>query len=189
MQINLVEVAARVKGLREMLDINTEQMAQMLEMSELDYLKKESGTEDFSVTFLSKCAAVFHVDVIELLTGVEPKLSLYSVVRKGKGLPFERRSGFSYQHLAALFKDKKMDPFLVTAPYKEEDQNKPIELSRHKGQELDYILEGQLKIQIDDKVEILEAGDSVYYNSSTGHGMIATGGKDCTFLAILYNQD
>ena len=118
-------------------------------------------------------------------SGDNPKLKRYCVVRKGTGLPVKRREGFEYQHLAYLFKDKKIEPFLVIAPYSEEEQEKPISLSVHEGQEYDYILSGSLKTVIDGKIKVLNAGDSIIYDSSAPHGMIATNGAKCEFLAIL----
>ncbi|MDE7279686.1 MAG: cupin domain-containing protein [Oscillospiraceae bacterium] len=91
----------------------------------------------------------------------------------------------TYQHLAYLFKDKKIEPFLVIAPYSEEEQDKPISLSVHEGQEYDYILSGSLKVVIDGKVKVFTKGDSIIYDSGAPHGMIATGGEKCEFLAIL----
>lgn len=126
--------------------------------------------------------------MIELLTGDNPRLSFYSIVRKGEGLPMKRRTGFSYSHLGYRFKDKYCEPFLVTAPYSDEDQDKPITLSTHEGQEFDYIISGSLKVAFEDHLEILNAGDAVLYNSAHGHGMIATGGEDCVFLAIILKK-
>lgn len=188
MEIDIADVKKRVKGLRELMEISVSEMAAKLGMDEEEYIVRESGEKDFSVTFLSKCANIFGIDIIELLTGETPKLSLYTVVRSGHGLPLERRSGFKYQHLAPVFKDNKIEPFLVVAPYKEDDQTKPIELSSHKGQEMDFILRGKLKVAISDKTEILSAGDTIYYNSATPHGMIATDGAECEFLALLYSE-
>ena len=47
------------------------------------------------------------------------------------------------------------------------------------------VLKGSLKVQVGSNTEILHEGDSIYYNSSTPHGMIAVDGKDCTFLAVV----
>ena len=74
--------------------------------------------------------------MIEILTGENPHLLFYSVVRKGEGLPIKRRSGFDYYHLAPYLKGKFCEPFLVTAPYKAEEQEKPIELSTTRGRSL-----------------------------------------------------
>ena len=138
-----------------------------------EYNNHEAGNVDFSVTFLSKCASIFEVDLIELLTGEGPKLSYISVVRKGKGLPFKRFEGFSYYHLAPTFMDNMMDPFLVVLPYDEQKQGKPVETTTHKGQEMDYILKGKMRFVINNHTETLNEGDTIYYDSSNPHGMVA----------------
>lgn len=185
MDYNIKEVSSRLKSTREYLDINPEFMAQKTDTSVEEYLSYENGEKDFSLSFLNAAAEGLGIEMIELLTGVEPKLNTYTVVKKGHGLPIERRIGFTYQHMAYLFKNKEIEPLIVDAPYSEEEQNKPIHLSVHDGQEMDFIISGKLKFVINDHEEILEAGDCVYYNSKNPHGMIAYGGEDCQFLAIL----
>jgi quercetin dioxygenase-like cupin family protein len=123
--------------------------------------------------------------VIELLTGMAPQLSGYELTRGGEGLVIKRRAGFEYLHKAAFFKNKLAEPFVVTAPYIAEEQDKPVHLSYHEGQELDFVISGTLRFAYEDHVEDLVAGDLVYYNSNRGHGMIATGGEPCVFLAIV----
>ena len=76
----------------------------------------------------------------------------------------------------------------MTAPYFEEEQDQPIPLSTHSGQEFDLIISGQLKTRMEDHVEILKPGDAIYYDSGRGHGMIAAGGEPCTFLAIVMRR-
>ena len=158
-------------------------------ITEAEYQEYEAGNKDFSFTFLYNCAQKFGVDIIELLTGETPRLSFYSIVRKGEGLNIERRKGFTYQHMAYRFQDKTAEPFLVTAPYFAEEQDQPIHLSRHPGQEFDYIIKGQLKVQMEGHTEYLHEGDAIYYDSGHGHGMIATGGEECVFLAIVMKDE
>jgi mannose-6-phosphate isomerase-like protein (cupin superfamily) len=50
---------------------------------------------------------------------------------------------------------------------------------------MNFIIKGSLKIWIEDHMEILNEGDTIYYDSNYGHGMIATGGEDCVFLAVV----
>jgi hypothetical protein len=110
---------------------------------------------------LLKSSERFGIDIAELLTGETPKLSFYTIVRRGKGLPIERRKGFEYRHLAHLMKNRMTEPFLVTAPYVEAEQNKPIEYSQHEGQEFDIVLEGILKVDLEGYTEVLNEGDSI----------------------------
>jgi mannose-6-phosphate isomerase-like protein (cupin superfamily) len=185
METHIMEISERIKGMREMLEISVAEMAKVTETSIDEYLEAENGNADFSFTFLMKCAQKFKMDIVELLTGSNPTLSFYTVVRKGEGLPIERRKGFDYKHLAYRLKDKMVEPFLVTVPYNQEEQNKPLHYSTHAGQEFDYILKGSLKVDLDGHVEILNAGDSVLYDAGHPHGMSAINGGNCKFLAVV----
>lgn len=185
MENQVAEIAARIRGLRILLDLTPEEMARTADVSLEEYNACESGQSDFSFTFLLKCAQRFGVDISELVVGEAPKLSFYTVVRQGQGVPIRRRAGFTYQHLGAFLKGRQAEPFVVTAPWSAQAENGPIPLSTHAGQEFDYVLSGSLKVALESHTELLHAGDSVFYNSAHGHGMVAAGGQDCTFLAIV----
>ncbi len=188
METQIKEIAERVRGLREMLNITEEEMAQVTGVEVADYKAYENGENDFPFTFLLKCAERFGIDIVEIMTGENPRLSFYTITRRGTGLPIERRKGLEYQHLAPLIKNKLAEPFLVKAPYSEEEQTKPIKYSTHEGQELDYILKGSLRVDLEGHIETLVEGDSLYYDSGYRHGMIATGGSECEFLAIVIKK-
>lgn len=185
MEPRIIEVANRVRSLREDMGLSLEEMADVAGVSPAEYVAAESGEQDLSFTFLFRCAEKFGVDMIELLTGESPHLEGYSVVRAGQGLSIKRRAGFEYLHLAPNFSHKLAEPFMVTAPYLEVEQELPIHLSYHDGQELDHIVSGHLRFAYEDHVEDLGPGDTVYYDSGRGHGMIAIDGQPCTFLAIV----
>lgn len=185
MEMIIAEIAQRIRALRDIMDFSVQEMAQATGCAPEAYTQAENGETDFSFTFLYLCAEKFGVDMVELITGDNPHLSGYSIVRGGEGLPIKRRSNFNYYHLGYRFKDKLCEPFLVTAPFEQAAQDAPIPLSTHEGQEFDYVLSGSLQFAFEDRVETLRAGDSVLYDSGRGHGMIATDGADCSFLAIV----
>jgi len=188
MNFEISQIAERIKGLRQILEISIEEMAEATDVSMEEYIQHEEGVEDYSFTFLYKCAEKFGVDITEIITGENPKLSFYEIVRKDEGMPIERRKGFKYQHLAYLFKHKIAEPFKVLAKYEGEIEDDDIKLNTHKGQEMDYILRGSLKVKFDNHIEVLHTGDTVYYDSGHSHGMVATGGEDCEFLAIVMKE-
>ena len=166
-----------------------QEMADATGRSVAEYAAQESGEQDLSFTFLYKCAKKLGVDVIELLTGETPHLKGYSLVRAGDGLSIKRRAGFEYLHKAPHLGNKLAEPFVVTAPYLEDEQDKPIHLSYHKGMELDFIISGHLRFAYENHVEELGPGDTLMYDSGRGHGMIAIGGEPCVFLAIVMRPE
>jgi len=182
-------IAERLKWARINSEITPAKMAEVCGVDEEKYLLLEEGNDDFSFTFLYKCAIALEMDISELVSGVNPKLSFFNITRAGEGMPIKRREGFNYRHVAPLLKHRASEPFIVTAKYDAEAQNKPIPLSTHKGQEFDMVLKGSLTIQLDDHIVTLNEGDTVYYDSAHRHGMIAAGGADCTFLAIVFKAE
>lgn len=188
MEDRIIEIAERIKGLREDLGISIGEMAKIVEMAEEEYKDCESGKQDFSFTFLYKAAARLGVDISELITGNSPTLSVYTHIKKGNGLRIERRKGLKYQSLAYLFKHRNAEPFIVEAVYDEAADKGDIVQRGHEGQEFDYIVSGSLRVKIDDHEFVMAEGDSVYYDASHRHGMVATKGETCVFLAVIMNE-
>lgn len=185
MKPQITEVARRIRSLRDDMSFSKEEMAEAIGISVEEYTAAEDTPSDYSFTFLYRAAEKLGVDMIDLLTGENPHLSGYSLMRAGDGLSIKRREGFEYLHLAPNFKNKLAEPFMVTAPYVESEQDAPIRLSKHTGQELNFIVSGRLRFGFEDHLEELNPGDTLLYDSSRPHGMIAIGGEPCVFLAIV----
>jgi len=185
----LSQVAERIKELRDIMGWSVSEMAEKTDVSEEKYIAYESGNIDIPFSFLHKCALEFGVELTELLEGSSARLSSYTVTRKGKGQGTAKEDGINIANLAPKFKDKLAEPYWVKYEYSASQQNKPIKLTTHSGQEFDLVLSGRLKVQIGEHTEILDEGDSIYYNSSTPHGMIAVDGKDCIFCAVVMSGE
>ncbi len=185
MNNELKEVAFRIKEMREIAGFSQEEMAAKVDISAEDYCAYEQGAADFPFSFIHKCAKVFGIGKTDLLEGRSSNLSSYTVTRKGQGKITSKEDGIEINHLALLFRNKLAEPYLAKYEYKEELQNSPISTTTHSGQEFDYVLSGKLKVRVGNHTEILEEGDSIYYKSSTPHGMIAVDGEDCTFIAVV----
>lgn len=177
------QIAERLAGLRDALEVTPEEMAKVCHLSTEEYLTLESGTVDISVSVLHQIAQAYGVELTTLMFGDEPKMSTYFITRRGKGVAVERTKAYKYQSLAAGFAGRKADPFLVTVHPKPEEE--PIYLNSHPGQEYNMVLSGRLLLQINGKDLILEKGDSIYFNSELPHGMKALDGERVIFLAII----
>ena len=189
MEPSIREIGQRIQTLREILEISREEMASITGVTVEKYTAMEEGQKDIGISFAYKCAVRFGVDVSDLLEGKSPTLTGLSVVRSGKGIKIARRTGFDYISLAPLFKNKKAEPFLVRAEYSEAEQHEPVHTMSHAGQEIDIIRRGQMKLVVGDNVEIIGEGDVAFFDSSIPHGMIAVGGEDCEFYAIVIGGD
>ena len=185
----LMEVALRIREMREIVGFSTAEMAARTGVSEQQYLDYERGAVDLPFTFLHKCSLAFGVELIQLLEGHSAKLSNYTVTRRGMGLVTASEDGIMIQNMAAMFRQKIATPYYVTYQYAEDLQDQPIHTTTHGGQEFDLVLQGAMKVRVGDHTEILREGDSIYYDSSTPHGMIAIDGHDCVFLAMIMAAD
>ena len=182
--MNIEEVCKRIQALREDQHLTMQEMADATGRSVAEYAAQESGAQDLSFTFLAKCAEKLGVDVVEILTGEDPHLNSMTYTYAHEGLSIQRHAGFEYLHKAPHLKNRLAEPFLVTQPYVEEEQNTPIHLSYHKGQEIDYIISGRMRFSYEGKTTDLGPGDLLMYDSGKGHGMIAIDGEPVTFIAI-----
>ena len=181
----IMDVAQRIWELREVSGYSSEEMAEKLGISAEAYNRYESGAEDLPFSFIHNCALLFGVELSDLLEGESAHLTTYSVVRRGKGRVTSQEQDIVVRDLAPRFRNKSAEPYWVTYSYSAEQQDKPIQQVSHSGHEFDIIYSGQLKVRIGEHTEVLSEGDSIYYNSSTPHGMIAVGGQDCVFCAIV----
>ncbi len=181
----LTEIGRRIREMREISGFSEAQMAEKAEVSLKEYLQYEAGQLDFPFTFIYKCSLAFGIGITDLLEGRSAHLSSYTVTRKGQGQETAREDGIEIRNLAPMFTKKISEPYWVHYEYSPALQDKPIHLTRHSGQEFDFIISGRLKVQVGDNIEYLSEGDSIYYNSSTPHGMIAVEGRDCYFIAVV----
>ena len=171
MNEQIQQIAERLAGLRDALEITPEEMAKVCNLTTEQYLLLESGTVDISVSVLHQISQAYGVELTTLMFGDEPKMSTYFITRNGKGVAVEG------------FVGRKADPFLVTVHPKPEDE--PMYLNSHPGQEYNMVLKGRLLLQINNKDLILEEGDSIYFNSELPHGMKALDGEKVSFLAVI----
>ena len=185
----LAEVAQRIEELREIYGFSNADMAEKAEVTLEEYMSFVKGEEDLPFSFIHKCALAFDVEITDLLEGQSAKLTTYNVTRRGKGQTTANEEGILIQNLAPMFKNKLANPYWVKYEYRSELQSKPIEVTTHSGQEFDLVIKGSLKVQVGDHTEILHEGDSIFYKSSTPHGMIAVNGEDCLFLAMVMAED
>ncbi len=189
MNSQLLDIALRIREMREIVGFSTGEMAMKTGVSESEYLQYEIGQVDLPFTFLHKCAKVFGVELTDLLEGHSAKLSSYNVTRRAQGPVTASEDGITIQSMAAMFRQKLATPYWVTYEYSEELQHQPIHTTTHAGQEFDLVIKGTLRVRVGDHVEVLHEGDSIFYNSSTPHGMIAIDGAPCVFLAMIMSSD
>lgn len=183
MSVKNIEIAQRIKEIRELSGYSLVDLAKEIEMTPEDYSGYETGIKDIPVSLLYDICNVLKISMTELLTGEKAKLHDYSVVRKDNGLDVERSVSYKYQNLAYSFYGRKVEPLMVTVDPTPE--NEPWHLNEHNGQEYHYCVEGRMLVRIGAHEVIINEGDSLYFNSSLPHGMKALDNKPSKLLVIV----
>ncbi len=183
MQEKIEQVAARIRDLRTIRGVEADALARELRLSPEEYRQFESGASDIPVSVLYQLAQRLGVELADLLTGEEPRLHTYTVTRSGRGISVDRRREYQYQSLAHNFAHKKAEPFLVTVLPRPDEE--PVHFNSHPGQEFNYVLEGTLRVVLDKREVVLQAGDSLFFDSGVPHGMRALESRPARFLAII----
>ncbi len=185
MNIEIKQIAERLNGLRDALELSEAECASACNISIDQYKAYERGETDIPVSFLYRFASVYGLELTTLLTGDTPRMHGYSLTRKGTGTLVERRKEYKYQALNESFINKKAQPFIVSVPANPDDE-KTTPGYRHDGQEFNLLLEGRMLVVINGKELVLEEGDSLWFDSGLPHGMKALDGKEAKFLAMIF---
>ncbi|WP_458403189.1 helix-turn-helix domain-containing protein [Methanobrevibacter sp.] len=176
------DIGNRIRDLRELSDITIKEIADELDIKQETYIQYENGEVDIPASFLYELANIFQVDLGLLLTGEETRMSIFDVTRASNGVSIDRRKEYTYENLCNRFIHKKAETFIVVV---DPEKNPIPSLNSHPGQEFNYILEGTVKIYIYNNEIILNEGDSIFFDSTQKHAMVALNDKPAKFLAVI----
>ena len=99
----IAAIAERIKDMREIAGFSVQEMAEKTGTTVDQYVKYESGNEDFPFYFLHKCSIIFGIDTTAILEGNTPKLKNYSVTRRGDGQVMVNEGNIEIRNLAPQF--------------------------------------------------------------------------------------
>lgn len=91
-------------------------------------------------------------------------------------------SALDFYSLGSGKNDRYMEPFIIDVYTEKED----FELSTHEGEEFIFILEGSVEIKYGKEVYVLNANDSIYYDSIVPHHLHSYNREKSKILAIIY---
>jgi len=141
-----------------------------------------------SLGTLVKIANTFGTTVSAFIGGKEERE--FSIVRKEDrttvsrvGLKEGGKSTYTYESLGAGKAGRKMEPFLVRLQPLSES---PTARSAHDGEEFLYVLSGKVTVCLGNLSDVLEEGDSIYYNSTIPHHVHSADEREALILAVIH---
>lgn len=118
---------------------------------------------------------------------VVPPAGRRSITRKGEGRIIEQRN-FTQRYPAADLLRKQLVPIITDVKARSREAYGP--LLRHAGEEYVLVLEGVLELHTEFYAPArLEAGDSIYFDSSMAHGYVAAAPGPCRMLSVCSTAD
>jgi len=94
------------------------------------------------------------------------------------------RTEFVYHSLGKGKSDRNMEPFYIEIM--PDEKGAEHKLSSHQGEEFILVTKGRLLVIYGREEHILEAGDTVYYNSIVPHHVGAYGDEPAEIVAVIY---
>jgi quercetin dioxygenase-like cupin family protein len=141
----------------------------------------ENGKLIPTLPTLARIAMVFDVGVDYFFVDRKGRY-LFSVVRESERIKFpdnpeSSKPSYFFECLAYAIQDKSIQCYMAEFPKRMEEE---VCEHSHDGAEFLLVLEGQLEIRYHDETHLLNAGDSVYFDSSEPHsyrGLSKAGAK------------
>ena len=174
------QITARIREMRQLLDMTTAEVAGKLGIDHELYVQYESNQISMPISTLYALAEIFSTDFTILLTGDAPRMGDYTLVRAGQGVKVDRHPGYRFAALAFNYIGRTMEPMMVDLA----DDGSDVELITHGGQEFNLVISGSVKVILGKHEFVLGAGDACYFNPRVPHGQRAVGGP-ARFLTVI----
>ena len=182
-------VGEKIRSLRESKDIEIEALAERAQIPVEQIIDIESGGPLPGLAPLIKIARVLGV---RLGTFLDDAQGRGAVVSRGSQLKDSTRfsnhgstdaDNMLYHSLSEGKENRHIEPFIIDIL---PSCDKDFSLSSHEGEEFIYVLEGRVEVIYGKNSHLLEAGDSIYYDSIVKHHVHGYNGERARILAVVY---
>ncbi len=142
------------------------------------------------VATLLKVARAFNVSLAHFFQD-EVGSDKIAITRHNERIRVEKRPhhrkgevNYVYETLETKKTNKQMEPFLVEFPVQDTSE---MVFMNHDGEEFLHVLEGTLEFRSVSQVEVLESGDSIYFESDLSHSFRCLGEKAARAIVVVWN--
>ncbi|CAJ96780.1 Transcriptional regulator, XRE-family [Cupriavidus necator] len=164
----LSTIAERLAALRKLNGLTLEELAQRASLTKSYLSKLERGLSSPTIGTVLKLAEALDVTVDQLIAKPQRGNEIL-LVKAADRVPFSpsaERQGYTYEAIATERVDKAMQPFVMVPPFTLA-QDQPM--ASHAGEELIFVVSGEMEVLFDDRTVRMRAGDSLYFNASIPH--------------------
>lgn len=144
----------------------------------------ERGLVSTSIANLIRITGIIGIALGDLFNGSEagPKPPGYVVARAAERRPPREiaATGYTYEPLVTGWEGQRVDAFILTFPIR----NRADVMTAHEGEELVFVLQGQIVFQLGGEEIPLGVGDCIYFKADTPHMGRNVGGVDAKVLMV-----
>jgi len=183
--LNGYGIGGRIRSLRLKKKLGLVQLGRHTGLSPALLSKIERGRLFPTLPTLLRIALVFSVGLEFFFAGAREK-PLVAVVRKAQRVRLPERPGarqiaYRFESLDYPATERRFNSYYAEFVPAAPDGLRP---HAHPGVEFIYALAGTLSVHIDGGEYALEAGDSMYFDSSIPHGYRRSGGRACSAVVV-----
>jgi len=182
-------VGSKIKSIREAKSITIDQVA---ERSGLAVDQIERIEENKNLPSLAPLIKIARVLGVRLGTFLDDSDHLGPVIcrkdEQPQGISFSNETANSHNNLnffslAQSKTGRHMEPFLIDI---DSASKEDYQLSSHEGEEFLFVLEGVVEITYGKSKYVINAGESIYYDSIVDHNVHAANESKAKILAVVY---
>jgi len=184
-----LNLGQKIKNLRQKGGFSLQQIADRTSLSKPLLSQIENEVVAPPVATLLKIAKALNVNIGYFFQEEESSKKAVVVRKNERKQVFRRihedpsKVGYYYESLAYPKANKHMEPFQVQFEGKKKED---LIYFTHKGEEFILVLEGRLEFSYEDEIFSLDAGDSLYFDSSVPHAFRALGDKAALAIDVIY---
>ena len=176
-------IADRLAEHRKLNGLTLEELARRASLTKSYLSKLERGLSSPTIATILKLAEALGVTVDQLITPRRQESEILHVKATDR-VPFSRsaeRPGYTYEAIATERADKSMMPFIMMPPFAIKDGP----MSSHTGEELIFVVSGEMEVVFEDRTIHMVAGDSLYFNASIPHRSRSLGKTQAQALVVV----
>ncbi|WP_158559403.1 helix-turn-helix domain-containing protein [Deminuibacter soli] len=184
----ILQIGNRIKEKRKENSITLQELAESVGVTKGLISQIENNRTVPSLTVLLSIIKALQVDLNEFFDNIsmkeadEPlliKASQYETVER------EYKQGSYYRRITSFKQNGK----LVDVVLYRQEKDAPRGFVSTNAYEFDYMIKGAMQYTIDDKIYVLEEGDSFYYDARKPHLTTCLSSDDCTMLVFYFFDD
>ncbi len=167
-----MEIGNKIRQLRIQFGLTQEELADRCELSKGFISMLENDLTSPSISTMQDLLEVFGLSISDFFSSIEDTVEK-SVVYTSEDYAIQNNDGYDVEFLISDAQAKELEPLKVII----EPGKSTEELMPHEGDMFGYVLEGSIKLHLNDTQYKVKAGESFYYSKPVAKQFIENSSK------------